>query len=119
MELRLPLEVFLSFQEEVIVRRTKFDLRKAQERAHLLEGLLIAQDNIDEVIHIIRTSYDNAKQRLMERFNLDDVQAQAICDMRLIALQGLNREKLEAEYRELEEKIAYYQELLADPEKEY
>ena len=83
----------------------------------MLEGLLIAQDNIDEVIHIIRTSYDNAKQRLMERFSLDDVQAQAICDMRLIALQGLNREKLEAEYRELEQRIAYYQELLADPEK--
>ena len=117
LSLRHILDEYLTFQEEIIVRRTKFDLRKAQERAHLLEGLLIAQDNIDEVIHIIRTSYDNAKQRLMERFNLDDVQAQAICDMRLIALQGLNREKLEAEYRELEEKIAYYQELLADPEK--
>ena len=117
LSLRHILDEYLTFQEEIIVRRTKFDLRKAQERAHLLEGLLIAQDNIDEVIHIIRTSYDNAKQRLMERFNLDDVQAQAICDMRLIALQGLNREKLEAEYKELEEKIAYYQELLADPEK--
>ena len=117
LSLRHILDEYLTFQEEIIVRRTKFDLRKEQERAHLLEGLLIAQDNIDEVIHIIRTSYDNAKQRLMERFNLDDVQAQAICDMRLIALQGLNREKLEAEYRELEEKIAYYQELLADPEK--
>ncbi len=117
LSLRHILDEYLTFQEEIIVRRTKFDLKKALERAHLLEGLLIAQDNIDEVIHIIRTSYDNAKQRLMERFNLDDVQAQAICDMRLIALQGLNREKLEAEYRELEEKIAYYQELLADPEK--
>ena len=92
-------------------------MRKAEERAHLLEGLLIAQDNIDEVIRIIRSSYDNAKQNLMERFGLDDVQAQAICDMRLIALQGLNREKLEKEYAELETKIAYYKELLADPEK--
>ena len=117
LSLRHILDEYLSFQEEIIVRRTKFDLRKAQERAHLLEGLLIAQDNIDEVIHIIRTSYDDAKQRLMERFGLDEVQAQAICDMRLIALQGLNREKLENEYKELEEKIAYYNELLADPEK--
>ncbi len=114
LSLRHILDEYLNFQEEVIVRRTKYDLRKAQERAHLLEGLLIAQDNIDEVIHIIRSSYDNAKQNLMERFNFDDVQAQAICDMRLIALQGLNREKLEAEYKELEEKIAYYNELLAD-----
>ncbi len=117
LSLRHILDEYLTFQEEIIVRRTRFDLRKAQERAHLLEGLLIAQDNIDEVIHIIRTSYDNAKQRLMERFGLDDVQAQAICDMRLIALQGLNREKLENEYKELEERIAYFQELLADPEK--
>ena len=116
LSLRHILDEYLSFQEEVIVRRTKFDLKKAQERAHLLEGLLIAQDNIDEVIHIIRTSYDDAKQRLMERFGLDDVQAQAICDMRLIALQGLNREKLENEYKELEEKIAYYQQLLGSPE---
>ena len=117
LSLRQILDEYLAHQINVLTRRTKFDLRKAQERAHLLEGLLIAQDNIDEVIHIIRTSYDNAKQRLMERFSLDDVQAQAICDMRLIALQGLNREKLEAEYKELERKIAYYQELLADPEK--
>ena len=117
LSLRHILDEYLAFQEEIIVRRTKFDLKKALERAHLLEGLLIAQDNIDEVIRIIRTSYDNAKARLMERFNLDDVQAQAICDMRLIALQGLNREKLETEYRELEERIAYYRELLADPEK--
>ena len=116
LSLRHILDEYLSFQEEVIVRRTKFDLKKAQERAHLLEGLLIAQDNIDEVIHIIRTSYDDAKQRLMERFGLDDVQAQAICDMRLIALQGLNREKLENEYKELEEKIAYYNQLLGSPE---
>ena len=116
LSLRHILDEYLSFQEEVIVRRTRFDLKKAQERAHLLEGLLIAQDNIDEVIHIIRTSYDDAKQRLMERFGLDDVQAQAICDMRLIALQGLNREKLENEYKELEEKIAYYNQLLGSPE---
>ena len=117
LSLRQILDEYLKYQEEVLTRRTQYDLRKAQERAHLLEGLLIAQDNIDEVIHIIRSSYDNAKQNLMERFSLDDVQAQAICDMRLIALQGLNREKLEAEYRELEQRIAYYQELLADPEK--
>ncbi len=112
--LRQILDEYIAHQEDVLVRRTRYDLRKAQERAHLLEGLLIAQDNIDEVIRIIRQSYDNAKQRLMERFGLDDVQAQAICDMRLIALQGLNREKLENEYKELEEKIAYYEHLLAD-----
>ena len=117
LSLRHILDEYLTFQEEIIVRRTKYDLRKAEERAHLLEGLLIAQDNIDEVISIIRTSYDNAKQRLMERFNLSDVQAQAICDMRLISLQGLNREKLENEYKELEDKIRYFKELLADPEK--
>ena len=117
LSLRHILDEYLAFQEEVIVRRTRYDLRKAQERAHLLEGLLIAQDNIDEVIRIIRSSYDDAKQNLMARFSLSDVQAQAICDMRLIALQGLNREKLEQEYKDLEVKIAYYQELLADPEK--
>ena len=117
LSLRQILDEYLKYQEEVLTRRTQYDLRKAQERAHLLEGLLIAQDNIDEVIHIIRSSYDNAKQNLMDRFNLDDVQAQAICDMRLIALQGLNREKLEAEYKELEQKIAYYQELLTDESK--
>ncbi len=117
LSLRHILDEYLAFQEEIIVRRTQYDLQKALERAHLLEGLLIAQDNIDEVIHIIRESYDNAKENLMARFALDDVQAQAICDMRLIALQGLNREKLEQEYRELEEKIAYYRALLADPEK--
>ena len=114
LSLRHIIDEYLSFQEEVIVRRTKYDLRTAQERAHLLEGLLIAQDNIDEVIKIIRSSYDNAKENLMARFGLDDVQAQAICDMRLIALQGLNREKLEAEYQELEERIAYYQRILSD-----
>ena len=117
LNLRHIIDEYLSFQEELIVRRTKFDLKKAEERAHLLEGLLIAQDNIDEVIHIIRNSYDNAKQNLMERFGLSDVQAQAILDMRLKSLQGLDREKLENEYRELEERIAYYKELLADPEK--
>ncbi len=117
LSLRHILDEYLGFQEELIVRRTKFDLKKAEERAHLLEGLLIAQDNIDEVIRIIRSSYDNAKQNLMERFGLDEVQAQAICDMRLIQLQGLNREKLENEYKELEEKIAYYKDLLASPEK--
>ena len=117
LSLRQILDEYLHYQEEVLTRRTQYDLRKAQERAHLLEGLLIAQDNIDEVIRIIRSSYDNAKQNLMERFQLDDVQAQAICDMRLIALQGLNREKLEAEYKDLEQKIAYYQELLADEAK--
>ena len=117
LSLRHILDEYLTFQEDIIVRRTRYDLRKAEERAHLLEGLLIAQDNIDEVISIIRTSYDNAKQRLMERFSLSDVQAQAICDMRLISLQGLNREKLENEYKELEEKIHYFKDLLADPEK--
>ncbi|MBD5099605.1 MAG: DNA gyrase subunit A [Clostridiales bacterium] len=117
LSLRNILDEYIAFQEQVIRRRTEYDLKKAQERAHLLEGLLIAQDNIDEVIRIIRSSYDNAKQNLMERFGLDDIQAQAICDMRLIALQGLNREKLEAEYKEIEEKIAYYNELLASEEK--
>ena len=117
LSLRHILDEYLAFQEEVITRRTKYDLRKAEERAHLLEGLLIAQDNIDEVIRIIRSSYDDAKQNLMVRFSLSDVQAQAICDMRLIQLQGLNREKLEQEYKEIEGRIAYYRELLADPEK--
>ena len=114
LSLRHILDEYLSFQEEVIIRRTKYDRRKAMERAHLLEGLLIAQDNIDEVIKIIRSSYDNAKERLCERFGLDDIQAQAILDMRLKALQGLDREKLENEYKELEEKIAYFDRLLAD-----
>ncbi len=112
LSLRHIIDEYLKFQEEIIVRRTRFDLKKAQERAHLLEGLLIAQDNIDEVIHIIRTSYDDAKQNLMYRFGLDDVQAQAILDMRLKALQGLDREKLQAEYKELEEKIAYFNRVL-------
>ena len=116
LSLRHILDEYIAYQEQVIIRRTQYDLRKAQERAHLLEGLLIAQDNIDEVIRIIRSSYSNAKERLMERFELDDIQAQAICDMRLIALQGLNREKLEAEYKELEERISYFNQLLASEE---
>ncbi len=116
LSLRHIIDEYLTFQEDIIIRRTRYDLRKAEERAHLLEGLLIAQDNIDEVIHIIRTSYDDAKQNLMKRFGLSEVQAQAICDMRLISLQGLNREKLEIEYKELEEKITYLKSLLADPE---
>ncbi len=112
LSLRSILDEYITFQEQVIIRRTRYDLRKAQERAHLLEGLLIAQDNIDEVIRIIRSSYNDARERLMARFSLDEVQAQAICDMRLISLQGLNREKLEAEYKDLEEKITYYNQLL-------
>ncbi len=114
LSLRHIIDEYLKFQEEIIVRRTRFDLKKAQERAHLLEGLLIAQDNIDEVIKIIRSSYDNAKENLMQRFGLDDVQAQAILDMRLKALQGLDREKLQTEYKELEEKIAYFLRILSD-----
>ena len=114
--LRQMLDEYIAFQEEVITRRTRYDLRKAQERAHLLEGLLIAQDNIDEVIRIIRESYDDAKENLMNRFGLSDVQAQAILDMQLKRLQGLEKEKLEAEYQELEKKIAYYNQLLSDEE---
>ena len=114
LSLRHIIDEYLKFQEEIIIRRTRFDLKKAQERAHLLEGLLIAQDNIDEVIRIIRSSYDNAKENLMQRFGLDDVQAQAILDMRLKALQGLDREKLQTEYKELEEKIAYFLRILSD-----
>ena len=114
LSLRHIIDEYLRFQEEIIVRRTRFDLKKAQERAHLLEGLLVAQDNIDEVIRIIRSSYDNAKENLMTRFGLDDVQAQAILDMRLKALQGLDREKLQAEYQELEERIAYFNRILSD-----
>ena len=117
LSLRHILDEYLTFQEEIIVRRTKFDLKKALERAHLLEGLLIAEENIDEVIRIIRESYDNAKENLMQRFSLSEVQAQAILDMRLKALQGLEREKLQNEYDELEQRITYFRELLADPEK--
>ncbi|MDD6189293.1 MAG: DNA gyrase subunit A [Clostridiales bacterium] len=116
LSLRHVLDEYLSFQEEIIIRRTRYDLKKAQERAHLLQGLIIAQDNIDEVIHIIRTSYDDARERLMERFGLDEVQAQAILDMRLKALQGLDREKLENEFKELQARIEYYNQLLASDE---
>ena len=115
--LRQIIDEYLTFQMEVLTRRTRYDLKKAQERAHLLEGLLIAQDNIDEVIRIIRSAYDDAREKLMERFGLSEIQAQAILDMRLKALQGLDREKLQAEYDELMEKIAYYNDLLANPEK--
>ena len=114
LSLRQIIDEYLKHQEEVLTRRTRYDLKKAQERAHLLEGLLIAQDNIDEVIHIIRTSYDDAKEKLMARFSLSDIQAQAILEMRLKALQGLDREKLQNEYDELEKKIAYFVELLSN-----
>ena len=114
LSLREILDEYLSFQEEIILRRTRYDLRKAQERAHLLEGFIIAQENIDEVIRIIRTSYDNAKENLMSRFGLSEVQAQAILDMQLKRLQGLERDKLLAEYKEIQEKIAYYQRILED-----
>ena len=117
LSLRQIIDEYLNFQMEVLRRRTEYDLRKARERAHLLEGLLIAQDNIDEVIRIIRSAYDDAKIRLMERFNLSDVQAQAILDMRLKALQGLDREKLQTEYDELMVRISYYLELLGDENK--
>ena len=117
LSLRQIIDEYLAFQMEVLTRRTQYELKKAMERAHLLEGLLIAQDNIDEVIRIIRSAYDDAKERLCQRFGLDEIQAQAILDMRLKALQGLDREKLQAEFDELQEKIAYYNELLADPQK--
>ena len=112
--LRHMIDEYLTFQEEIITRRTVYDRRKAQERAHLLEGLLIAQANIDEVIKIIRESYDDAKENLMARFSLDEIQAQAILDMQLKRLQGLEEEKLRAEYEELERRIAYYDQLLSD-----
>ncbi len=116
LSLREIIDEYLAHQEEVVIRRTRYDLKKAQERAHLLEGLLIAQDNIDEVIRIIRSAYDDAKERLMERFGLSEIQAQAILDMQLKRLQGLEKDKLLAEYHELEEKIAYYQKVLCDME---
>ena len=117
LSLRHILDEYLAFQKEIIIRRTKFDLKKAMDRAHLLEGLLIAQNHIDEIIHIIRTSYDDAKQNLMARFGLSEIQAQAILDMQLKRLQGLEKEKLESDFRELEAKIAYYNELLASDER--
>ena len=116
LSLRHIIDEYLAFQKQIIVRRTQYDLKKALERAHLLEGLLIAQDNIDEVIHIIRSRYDDAKEKLMERFSLDDIQAQAILDMRLKALQGMDREKLQEEYNELEERIAYFRKVLESDE---
>ena len=117
LSLRHILDEYIAFQMEVITRRTQYDLRRARERAHLLEGLIIAQDNIDEVVRIIRESYDNAKERLMERFGLDEVQAQAILEMRLRQLQGLDRQKLQEEYEQIEERIAWYLELLGDEHK--
>lgn len=108
------LDEYLKFQKEVVTRRTQFDLRKAEARAHILEGLRIALDNIDEIIKIIRSAYNDAKEKLMERFGLSEIQAQAILDMRLARLQGLEREKIDKEYAELMEKIAYYNSLLAD-----
>lgn len=116
LSLRHMLDEYLSFQEEIITRRTQFDLKKALDRQHVLQGLLIAEDNIDEVIRTIRESYDNAKERLMERFSLSEIQAQVVLDMQLKRLQGLEREKLEAEYKELEKRIEYYRELLANEE---
>ena len=111
--LKQCLEEYIKHRREVILRRTKFELDKAEARAHILEGLIIAIDNIDEVIKIIRESYDDAKERLMERFKLTDIQAQAILDMQLKRLSGLQREKLEEEYAELMKLIAYYKEILA------
>jgi DNA gyrase subunit A len=114
LSLRQILDEYIAFQNEIIIRRTQFDLGKAQERAHLLEGLRIAVDHIDEVIRIIRSSYNDARERLMERFDLSEIQAQAILEMQLRRLQGLERDKIEAEYNELLEKIAYYNRLLTD-----
>ena len=108
LSLRHILDEYIAFQKEIIIRRTRYDLKKAMERSHLLEGLLIAQANIDEVVRIIRNSYDDAKERLMERFSLSDIQASAILEMRLKALQGLEEEKLKAGYDALQEKIKYY-----------
>jgi DNA gyrase subunit A len=116
LSLKQILDEYIAFQQEIIRRRTEYDLSKARERAHLLEGLRIAVDNIDEVIRIIRSSYNDAKERLMERFNLSEVQAQAILEMQLRRLQGLERDKIEAEYRELQERIAYFLRLLSDRE---
>ena len=105
---------YLNFQKEIITRRTQFDLKKAEARAHILEGYRIALDNIDEIIKIIRASYNDAKEKLIERFGFSDIQAQAILDMRLARLQGLEREKIEKEYAELMEKIAYFKAILSD-----
>lgn len=115
--LREMLDEYLAHQNNVVTRRTIYDRRRAKERAHLLAGLLIAQDNIDEVIRIIRASFDNAQERLMERFGLDEIQAKAILEMRMRALQGMERAKLQAEFDDLQEKITYYDSLLADPQR--
>ena len=114
LSLRHMLDEYLAFQEEIITRRTQYDLKKALERQHVLEGLLIAEQNIDEVIKTIRESYDDAKERLMAKFNLSEIQAQVVLDMQLKRLQGLEREKLQNEYDELEKRIEYYRELLSD-----
>jgi len=111
------LEHYIAHQKEIVTRRTKFDLAKAEARAHILEGLLIALANIDEVIKTIRSSYDDAKEKLMERFRLSELQAQAILDMRLARLQGLEKEKIEKEYADIKKMIAYYKSLLDDEEK--
>lgn len=116
LSLRHMLDEYLAFQEEIITRRTQYDLKKALERQHVLEGLLIAEENIDEVIKTIRESYDDAKERLMARFNLSEIQAQVVLDMQLKRLQGLEREKLQNEYDELEKRIEYYRELLSNEE---
>ena len=117
LSLRHILSEYIKFQEELIVRRTRFDLRKAEERAHILEGLLIAEENIDAIIKTIRESYDDAKENLMAKFNLSDPQASAILEMRLKQLQGLDRLKLEEEYKALEAKIADFKDILANPER--
>ena len=114
LSLRHMLDEYLAFQEEIITRRTQYALKKALERQHVLEGLLIAEQNIDEVIKTIRESYDDAKERLMAKFNLSEIQAQVVLDMQLKRLQGLEREKLQNEYDELEKRIEYYRELLSD-----
>lgn len=116
LSLREILDEYIAFQKDILIRRTRYDLKKAMERSHLLEGLLIAQENIDEVIRIIRNSYDNAKENLMSRFGLSEIQASAILEMRLKALQGLEEEKLRAEYEELAKKIEYYNQLLNSEE---
>ena len=117
LNLREIISEYLKHQREVVTRRTIFDKKKAEARAHILEGYLIALDNIDEIIRIIRSSYNDAKEKLMERFDLSEIQAQAILDMQLRRLQGLEKEKIESEYQELLKKIAYYAELLADEKK--
>ena len=114
LSLRHILDEYLAFQKQIITRRTQYDLKKAKERQHVLDGLLIAEDNIDEVIRIIRSRYDDAKEALMERFGLSEIQAQVVLDMQLKRLQGLEREKLENEYKELQERIDYYNRLLSD-----